>query len=159
MGLCLALAVSEVEGTSTFGAPVAESFSRQGNGVRWTSTSDEGEQAIAGTAQYSPLGGSYEALSVALGALARSPEGRLPLIPSGTLTMRRVAEAEVTGGAGTRTVQLVTLTGVGLSPTFVWATTGESPRLFAAIALGWMQLIEDGWQGNADYAILGMFGA
>jgi imidazolonepropionase-like amidohydrolase len=140
----------EVRGATTFGAPVDESFSREGDQVRWKSTSDEGGQAVSGTAQYSPLGGTPEVFSVALAALARQADGRLPLIPSGTLTMRSVAEARVNGEGGTQTVQLVALTGVGLTPAFVWATTGESPRLFAWIFPGWIQLIEGGWQSNAD---------
>ncbi len=35
-------ATYKVSGASTFGAPVAESFSREGNTARWKSTSDEG---------------------------------------------------------------------------------------------------------------------
>ena len=139
----------QVAGSSTFGAPVDESFARTGDHVRWKSTSDDGEQALTGTALYSPLGGTPQAMSVALGALARRADGKLPLIPSGTLTMRRVVEAKVTSEAGTQTVDLVVLTGTGLTPTFAWATRGEASRLFAFIYPGFLQLIEDGWQGNA----------
>ena len=32
----------QVKGTSTFGAPVAETFSRDGDQVQWKSTSDQG---------------------------------------------------------------------------------------------------------------------
>ena len=39
-----------VAGNSTFGAPVDESFTRQGNKASWTSTTDHGEQEIFGTA-------------------------------------------------------------------------------------------------------------
>ena len=40
-------------------------------------------------------------------------------------------------------------TGIGLTPTFVWATTDATPRLFAFIFPGYLQLVEDGWQSNA----------
>jgi hypothetical protein len=143
-------ATYEVKGASTFGAPVDESFSRSNGIARWKSTSDEGEQAANGTAQYSPLGGTPESFSVALGALAARPDGKLPLIPSGTLTMREVDTAEVDNGETSQTVRLMALTGVGLTPTFVWSTSNDSPRLFAFIFPGWVQLIEDGWQGSAD---------
>jgi cytosine/adenosine deaminase-related metal-dependent hydrolase len=139
-----------VQGTSTFGAPVDESFGRDGDKVHWKTTSDQGEMTVAGTGQYVPLGGTPAGFSVALGALAQRADGRLPLIPSGTLSMRQVAEAQVASGADTRTVQLVALTGLGLTPTFAWATTGDAPRLFAFIYPGFLQLIEDGWQANAD---------
>lgn len=140
----------QVSGTSTFGAPVEESFSRDGDRVEWKSTSDEGEKTISGTAQYVPLGGTPAGFSVAVGALSKRPDHTLPLIPGGTLTMRKIAEAQVSHGDETRTVQLVTLTGIGLVPTFAWATTGDDPRLFAYIYPGYLQLIEDGWQANAD---------
>jgi imidazolonepropionase-like amidohydrolase len=143
-----------VTGTTTFGAPVDESFGRDGNKTWWKSTSDKGEQDVAGTALYSPLGGTPAGFSVAFAALAKRPDGKLPLIPSGMLSTRKVAEAEVTNGSQTRKVDLLAITGVGLTPTFAWATQGEPsqgepPRLFAFIFPGFVQLIEDGWAGNA----------
>ena len=139
----------EVQGTSTFGAKIDEDFSRKGDQVQWTSTSDKGSQTVQGTAMYSPLGGSPAGLSVALNALAKRPDGKLPLIPSGTLTSRQVAKAQVKCGNQPRDVQLVALTGVGLTPTFAWATTDANPRLFAFIYPGFVQLVEDGCEAVA----------
>jgi len=138
-----------VTGSTTFGAPVDESFGRDGNKAWWKSTSDKGEQIVDGTALYSPLGGTPAGFSVALSAIAKRPDGKLPLIPSGTLSTRKVAEAEVSHGNEKQKVQLLAVTGVGLTPTFAWATQGESPRLFAFIVPGFLQLIEDGWQSSA----------
>lgn len=141
-------ATYSVKGTSTFGAPVDENF-RVENGVAiWKSTSDVGEQPLVAGAAYSPLGGSPQGLAVAFTALTRRSDGKLPLIPSGTLTMRTVTEVEVAKGAETRKVQLVMLTGVGFTPTFFWATVGPQPRMFAFIFPGYLQLIESGWQAN-----------
>lgn len=137
-----------VKGTSTFGAPVDESF-RVENGVAiWKSTSDAGEQPLMAGAAYSPLGGSPQSLAVAFSALGRRADGKLPLIPSGTLTMRTVTEVEVVKDTETRKVQLVMLTGIGFTPTFFWATVGPQPRMFAFIFPGYLQLIEAGWQAN-----------
>ncbi|RDZ28276.1 amidohydrolase family protein [Lysobacter silvisoli] len=139
-----------VKGTSTFGAPVDERFWIEGGKAHWKSTSDQGEQALAPGSQYSPLGGTPAGFSVALAALSKRSDGKLPLIPSGTLSVRKVAEAQVQRDGKSQTVQLVAMTGVGLTPTFAWATQGENPRLFAFIFPGFLQLIEEGWQGNAD---------
>jgi hypothetical protein len=145
------LARYQVKGTSTFGAVVDESFNRDGRQVQWHSTSDKGELALPGdTGMYTPLGGSPAMFSVAIGALANRADGKLPLIPSGTLTMRKVADAQVGNGNDTREVQLLALTGIGFTPTFAWATTDAHPRLFAFIAPGFLQLIEEGWEKNAD---------
>lgn len=140
----------QVKGASTFGAAVAETFRRDGDKAQWKSTSDQGQQAVAGTAQYSPLGGTPNDFSVALAALAKRADGRLPLIPGGTLTVDKVTEVPLVRGSEQRTVQLVKVTGVGLTPTFAWATTGAEPRLFAYIYPGFLQLIEEGWEAHAD---------
>src|SRR5450432_1484455 len=137
-----------VAGQSTFGAPVDETFTRTGDKATGKSTSDKGEQEVNGTALYTPLGGTPESFSVAFAALAKRGDGRLPLIPSGMLTMRKLGEAEVTNGTDKRNVQLVALTGIGFTPTIAWATTDASPRLFAFIFPGFLQLIEEGYEKN-----------
>src|SRR5690606_2405526 len=139
-----------VTGTSTFGAPVDERFELVDGLARWKSTSDQGEQRVAEGAQYSPLGGTPAVVSVALATLAARDDGRLPLIPSGTLSVRKVADAQVRRGDEARTVQLLAITGIGFTPTFVWATDQARPRLFAYIYPGFLQLVEDGWEANAD---------
>ncbi len=141
-------ATYSVKGTSTFGAPVDESFRVENGMAIWKSTSDAGEQPLTAGAAYSPLGGSPQSFSVAFTALSQRSDGKLPLIPSGNLTMRSVAEVDVIKDAETRKVQLVMLTGVGFTPTFFWATVGPQPRMFAFIAPGFLQLIEAGWQAN-----------
>jgi cytosine/adenosine deaminase-related metal-dependent hydrolase len=135
-----------VEGTSEIGAPVDETFARAGDNVTWKSTSDKGGQAVQGTALYTPLGGTPQGFSVAFAALAKRVDGKLPLIPSGTLTYRKLGDAEVSNGNATRQVQLVSVTGIGFTPISAWVTKDPSPRLFAFIFPGFLQLIEEGWE-------------
>ncbi len=139
-----------VQGTSTFGAKVEESFQRDGDTVSWKTKSDHGQMKVSGTALYSPLGGTPAGLSVALGALAQRSDGRLPLLPGGSLSSRKLGEAQVTRDGKSQTVQLLALTGQGFTPNFVWATQEARPRVFALIYPGFLQLIEEGWQANAD---------
>lgn len=140
----------KVSGQSTFGAKVDESFRAEGGKAVWKSTSDAGEQPLRPGAMYSPLSGTPQVWSVTIAALAARADGKLPLIPSGTLSMRKVDEAEVSRGGERRKLQLLQVTGVGFTPTFAWFTEGKSPRLFAFIAPGFLQMVEDGWQSNAD---------
>jgi hypothetical protein len=143
-------ATYSVKGKSTFGASVDEQF-RIENGIAiWKSTSDAGELPATQGAAYTPLGGTPQSMAVAFAALARRSDGKLPLIPSGTLTMRSVAEAEIVKDAEKRMVQLVMLTGIGFTPSFFWATTDAQPRMFAFIVPGYLRLIEEGWQANGD---------
>lgn len=140
----------QVKGVSTFGAPVDETFTRDGDTGRWKSTSDAGTHTFTDTALYTPLGGTPATTSVALAALARRPDGKLPLVPSGTLTQRRLASMDISSGSQSRTVDLLALTGIGFTPSFVWVTRDAQPRVFAYIYPGFLQLIEDGWQGTAN---------
>lgn len=137
-----------VQGTSTFGAKVDESFQRNGDQVSWKSKSDAGQETVPGVGLYAPLGGTPAGISVALGALAKH-NGKLPLLPNGTLSSSKLGQAQVQRDGKTQTVQLLALTGQGFTPNFVWATSDAQPRLFALIYPGYLQLIEEGWQANA----------
>lgn len=139
----------QVQGTSTFGAKVDESFRREGDKAVWKSLSDSGEATVSGPGLYAPLGGTPAGFSVVLNALAKRSDGKLPLLPNGSLSARKIDEAEVTRDGKTEKVQLLAMTGQGFTPNFAWATTGAEPRLFAFIYPGYLQLIEEGWQGNA----------
>ncbi|HEX6834778.1 MAG TPA: amidohydrolase family protein, partial [Rudaea sp.] len=81
-------------------------------------------------------------------ALSKRADGKLPLIPGGVMTWRKLVEADVTNGAEKKKVQLVALTGIGFQPNFVWITTDAEPRTFAFIFPGFAQLVEEGWEKN-----------
>ena len=134
-----------VEGTSTFGALINESFERNGNKVQWKSTSDKGEQEVFGTALYTPLGGAPADMSVVIEALSKRADGKLPLIPGGTMTWSKLVESEVTNGGEKKKVRLVALTGIGFTPTFVWITEDAQPHMFAFIFPGFAQMLPEGW--------------
>ncbi len=143
-----------VKGNSTFGAVVNESYSRKGNQASWKSTSETGSKTVDGAAMYVPLNSSFEMSSIAITALSARPNNEMPLLPTGTLTQRKVAQLEVVKGEKKQIVQLLSQTGIGLSPSFVWASTGEKPRLFALIVPGYMRAIEEGWEANGDAMLI-----
>jgi len=138
----------QVKGTSTFGAPIDEHFSRTGDQAEWKSTSEQGKKTVTGTGFYVPLNGTLEANSAAIAAIAQRGDGKLPLLPAGTLVQRKLDEVAVTRDGKTERVQLLAFTGLGLTPNFAWATTDAKPRLFAFVVPGYMVAIEDGWQAN-----------
>jgi len=139
-----------ITGVSTFGNPVNETFERNGDKTRWKSTSDKGEQVVSGSALYWPISGTPAIYSVALAALAGSPGGKVALVPNGALSMQKLQEKEIGSGNRKRTVQLVALTGVGFTPTTLWATNDASPRLVAFIIPGFFRLIEEGWESSGE---------
>lgn len=147
LGPDLLMTEYQVKGNSTFGAVVDERFTRQGNVAEWTTTSDQGRATLAAPASYVPLNSSFEVVSAAITALAASQDGKIALLPTGTLSQTKLETAQVTNARGEKqTVQLLALTGIGLSPSFYWATTGDQPRLFAVIIPGALSMLEQGWQ-------------
>lgn len=147
LGPDLLMTEYQVKGNSTFGAVVDERFTRQGNVAEWTTTSDQGRATLAAPASYVPLNSSFEVVSAAITALAASKDGKIALLPTGTLSQTKLETAQVTDARGEKqTVQLLALTGIGLSPSFYWATTGDQPRLFAVIIPGALSMLEQGWQ-------------
>ncbi|HJU99661.1 MAG TPA: amidohydrolase family protein [Burkholderiaceae bacterium] len=141
-----------VKGSSTFGNAVNEHFERKGDQAQWKATSEQGSKTVSGPAAYLPLNSSFEVVSANITALAATADGKLPLLPSGTLSQRVLDTVEVTGDDAahpqTQTVQLLAQTGIGLSPSFYWATTGARPRLFGVVIPGFATMLEQGWQHN-----------
>lgn len=138
------------KGASTFGSPISEAFSVNKGIASWRAGSKEGSTSITGNPMYMPVEGTFEITSIAIAAMAKSGKNSLPLLPSGTLKQSVVTELEVGLDGKVQTIQLLVQTGLGLEPSFVWATKGDSPRLFASIAPGSFTFIEEGWQTNGE---------
>lgn len=138
------------QGKSTFGSLINETYQRQGNQASWSAGEKKGRSKVEGSALYLPVDGSAEVSSIAIGAIAKSGKDHIALLPSGKLSQKPVSNLLVKKAGEQQQVQLVVQTGVGLEPNFVWATTGENPRLFASLAPGSFTLIEEGWQENAE---------
>eukprot|EP01036_Dinobryon_divergens_P040922 gene40922-54185_t len=77
------LAEYQVQGSAMMGGPVDERFTRRGDQAEWTSAAESGRTSVSGTAFYVPREGSMQPFSAMLGALARQPDGKLPLLPNG----------------------------------------------------------------------------
>ena len=136
-------------GASTFGAKVDEHFSQVGQQAEWHSTSEKGSKKVEGTAMYLPMNSTFEPASIAITALAARKDNSLPLLPSGSLSQKKVDEVVVKRNGQSQKIQLLAQTGIGFNPQFVWATTSKAPRLFAIVAPGYLTMIEDGWQANS----------
>ncbi len=139
----------QATGNTTFGSVINESFKVDGNKASWSTGLEQSTASYNSNALYLPVDGSPYLSSIAIAAMAKSGKNTLPLLPSGTLTQQVVSELMVDNAGEKQQVQLLVQTGVGFEPNFVWATKGNTPRLFAYLAPGYLTLIEDGWQHNA----------
>lgn len=135
-------------GKQTFGAGVDETFRLHGGRATWKTLAEQGDMPAPAGAMYVPLNGTPQSASVLITAAAARPDGKLPLLPGGTLAQRTLDEVEVVRGTERRRVQLLAQSGLGFSPRLVWATTGPSPRYFATVEKDMFLAIEEGWEGN-----------
>ncbi len=138
-----------IKGTSTFGAKVDESFSIVDGEARWDTPSEKERRPMQAGAMYLPLNNSFEIESAIIAAAFARTDRRLPLLPTGAVQFRKLDEVEVERAGEKRRVQLLARTGVGLSPDFMWATTGAKPRFFAFYYPGAFSAVEEGWEGNS----------
>jgi cytosine/adenosine deaminase-related metal-dependent hydrolase len=150
-----------VTGKSTFGAPVAETFTRKGGHAAWTSNADTGEQDNAISALYVPVEDSLEASAISLRALLRAPGNKLGALPNGQLSAMRIMDAVVNKGKKTKGVSLFAVSGFGLEPSYLWMWKSPNPataRLFGIVYPGF-NVIEEGWESNAQALLDKQLGA
>ncbi len=139
-------------GKSTFGAPIAETFTRKDGKAVWKSKADAGEVSGKASAIYVPVESSIEASAITVRALLRAPGNKLDALPGGQLAIARMLDANVTSGKQKRTVTLYAVTGVSFEPSYIWMWKSATPattRFFGVVAPGF-SAIEKGWESNAD---------
>ncbi|MBP6299379.1 MAG: amidohydrolase family protein [Arenimonas sp.] len=136
-------------GKTMFGSDVKDDMIREGDQVSWSSTSEKGKSSVSGPAFYSPINSSMEPMSVALAHMAKNNVGQVTLLPNSTMQATVVDSHTISRNGENRTVELLKLTGIGLTPVFVWSTTGKTARVFALIIPGYMTMIEEGWESAA----------
>lgn len=143
------IAEYRVKGKSTFGAPIAETFRREGSVARWQSHSDRGNTTITKPAMYVPVENSPEIGAITARALLRQPTKQLDALPGGQMKIEKLAEVTLKSADKQQTAALYNISGLGLSPFFQWLTADDEQRFFAFVYPGYMRVIEEEWSGQA----------
>ena len=138
------------KGSSTFGSRIDESFSIDGDQASWRAGVKEGSTTFTGSPMYWPVDSSLEVLSVAIASMAKQGIDELPLLPGGVLKKTMVKEVDISVNDKNQTVQLLSLSGIGMTPQFAWVTKGEDARLFAYIVPGAFYFVEQEWRESSD---------
>lgn len=132
-----------VSGNDYLKAPVEESFTREGDTVRWRNASEDEQRELGAPAFFFGLNPLPEEYVVLARALLRAPGGRLALLPDGEASIRALASERVSGAAGKRKVTLYTIEGIGLQPDYVWL---DDQQHFFAEYSSWMSLVREGFE-------------
>lgn len=134
----------EVNGRSTFGAEVRESFRREGGRAIWQSRSDSGDQPAEADFVFLPLDSTaaYNEAMVRL-LLARGAAGA-PSINGLRLKAELVQRVSLTGPDGRPLpLALAMVTGASAEPWYSWVRDDGSHAFFATTWPGW-SLVEKG---------------
>ena len=130
-----------VEGISAFGAPVKESYEWADGHARWQSRSDEGQTRIEENRFYVTVDGAD--IDIMVRALLRAPGQEMDLLPSGRVRLTEIRKASVEKDDERKEVTLYAISGLDLTPTFIWCD--DNGRLFAFNLGGFLKLIREGW--------------
>ena len=136
----------EASGATTYGSKVDERFEVRRGRASWRSTTERGESRDALGKLYLPLNGSgliYERMARLTGA-----DRSLATLPTGSVTRRTLQTLEVGEGERRRELQLVAFSGLGLTPDFVWLTSGESPEFFGYVIPGYSVTVPAGYESE-----------
>jgi len=108
-----------IDGANVFGAPVAERFAWQAGVARWTSQAEADQRASKAPLPYMAADASSWMLGRYAQLLLKAPGQSLPVLPSGTLRLERVGQADLGQGARAITVTAYALSGTKLEPDYV----------------------------------------
>jgi imidazolonepropionase-like amidohydrolase len=115
-----------VTGTSLIGAPVSETYSWAHGQAVWKSQADRGEVAAAKPPLYVLNDTSPWVYGIYARALLKAPSHQMPLLPTGLMTLTRVAELSTAAGSS-----LYRISGIDIVPTYV--VLDKAGKLFATL--------------------------
>jgi imidazolonepropionase-like amidohydrolase len=137
----------ESKGLDFMKGPVEEHFSIVDGAAAWKNQSEDAKQGNATGKFYVDLNGAPEASALLLRALLRSKTGRLPVLPGGEASVRRLQDASVEAGGKKLKVTLYAVDGLAFTPSYLWLDADQ--QLFASIE-GWEAVIRQGFESEVS---------
>ncbi|GAA0211591.1 hypothetical protein GCM10009123_18500 [Kangiella japonica] len=132
-----------IEGISAFGAPIEESFSLKDGNAQWKSLNEQGSGQVKESKFYIPSDGTGVSSNFLVKALLNDEDNKIELLPSGTASLIELDTVTLTKGEEQKTVRLIGVVGLGLTPDFAWYD--EDNNFFASDDGGWFGVIAKGW--------------
>ncbi len=131
----------EAKGHHTFGAAIAETFTREGGLANWHSHEENGHGAAPPHAFFVPIAPVPDAIGMLAAALLEAG-GPLPLLPGGEARLQKIGEQTLARGAELRHVVGYAIYGLDLIPSYTWMN--EDGTWFGSVD-AWSSVVPDGW--------------
>jgi imidazolonepropionase-like amidohydrolase len=134
----------DITGNDYMKSAVDEHFAVSGGRAQWKSSSENESRPYDGQF-FSSLNGAPEELAMLAKAMLANG-GQLALLPSGEPSIQKVREMKVVGSGGDGNATLYAITGLDLTPTYLWLD--DKQQLFAQGAT-WFIVIKPGFETAA----------
>ena len=108
-----------VSGATTFGNKIDEKFTLAADRAEWRDSTGAGSAVSDGEQVYVPQTASPWSLGLFARLLDKTTSKRMPVLPSGTLTLKKGSALTMAGTPGPARVTAYTLSGTSLSPDFL----------------------------------------
>ena len=135
----------QIEGKSTFGALVNETFSLEAGRARWKSHADQGDEAVPEGFVFMPLDATLAYSDALVRLLLSRPDASAPTIGGLKLAAQRQVRLSLPGPAGSVPLALVVVTGADAQPWYYWVRDDGSNAFFAMTWPGW-SVVEKGFE-------------
>jgi len=133
-----------ITGISPFKAPIDEAFGYDDGVATWSTVGDSGSARVEMPAFYvANETAAFEAFPALVRAAARSIDGEVALLPSGSARVEHVTDVQLAGGSGPVTASLYAIHGIDMTPRYLWLD--ENLELLAIDIGGYLGMIPDGW--------------
>jgi imidazolonepropionase-like amidohydrolase len=138
----------EAHGHHTMGTKVEETFARDGAKATWKSLEESGSKDVTGPAFFVPISDVPDTIGLLALAMLKNG-GTMPLLPGGTATIVKFTDAlNLKVGSDQLHVVGYEITGLGLTPTYVWmyddgSWFGYVSPWWSVVPLGFEGAIED----------------
>jgi hypothetical protein len=137
-----------ITGISPFKAPIDETFSYVDGVATWSTVGDSGSAETREPAFYiNNETAAFESAPALIKLASQRIDGEVPLLPSGSARVEHVRDHDVSTGSGTATASLYSISGVGLTPIYIWLDADQ--EMLALDFGGYLGMIPEGWSADA----------
>ena len=109
----------DIEGASTFGNKISETYAVDGTEANWTDATGSGTASLDDPAIYVAQDSSPYALWLYARILLADDDLSVTALPGGTLNLSKVEDISVNGPDGEETLTAYAMSGISLNPTYI----------------------------------------
>jgi imidazolonepropionase-like amidohydrolase len=137
------LTSEESKGVDYMKSPIEERFTLASGEAAWKNQAENEKLAAASGKFYIDIDGGPEAGVILARALLATKSGELPVLPSGTATIRKLQSVVIDEKY---TATLYEINGLAFTPNYIWLDDGK--QFFAGVG-GWSSVIRKGYEAEA----------